>query len=79
MRVLSIIGAVGAGILTLLGLPGMIVGIGLWKLEPWSRIGAMVIAVFNLMNIPFGTALSLYTFWVLLSNDCSKLFRSDGL
>ena len=77
VRVLSVIGTISAGILLVLGLPGLVVGIGLWGFEPWSRIGAMVLGAINLMNIPFGTILSIYTFWVLIREDSSQLFRDE--
>src|SRR5438067_36347 len=34
-----------------------------------GRTGALMLAVMNLFVVPFGTALAIYTFWVLLHND----------
>jgi len=39
-----------------------------------GRIGALALAVLNLLVVPFGTALSLYTFWVLLNDDAREEF-----
>lgn len=39
-----------------------------------GRTGALVLAVMNLFVLPFGTALAIYTFWVLLHNDARALF-----
>jgi len=39
-----------------------------------GRIGALALAVPNLLVVPFGTALSLYTFWVLLNDDAREEF-----
>ena len=39
-----------------------------------GRTGALVLAVVNLFVLPFGTALAIYTFWVLLHNDVRTLF-----
>jgi len=39
-----------------------------------GRNGALVLAVMNLFVLPFGTALAIYTFWVLLHNDARALF-----
>jgi hypothetical protein len=39
-----------------------------------GRIGALLLAVPNLFVLPFGTALGIYTFWVLLHNDARALF-----
>jgi hypothetical protein len=39
-----------------------------------GRTGALMLAVMNLFVLPFGTALAIYTFWVLLHNDARALF-----
>lgn len=39
-----------------------------------GRTGALILAVMNLFVLPFGTALAIYTFWVLLHNDARALF-----
>jgi hypothetical protein len=41
-----------------------------------GRTGALVLAVMNLFVLPFGTALAIYTFWVLLHNDARALFEN---
>ena len=49
---------------------GFIAGWGLLQHEKWARILALVLAFISLFtNIPFGTALGVYTMWVLLSAD----------
>lgn len=46
---------------------GFIAGWGLLQHEPWGRILALVMGFISLFtNIPFGTALGVYTMWVLL-------------
>jgi hypothetical protein len=46
---------------------GFIAGWGLLQHEPWARVIALVLAFISLFtNIPFGTALGIYTMWVLL-------------
>jgi len=39
-----------------------------------GRLGALALAVPNLLVVPFGTALSLYTFWVLLNDEARQEF-----
>jgi hypothetical protein len=41
-----------------------------------GRTGALMLAVVNLFVLPFGTALAIYTFWVLLHNDVRTLFEA---
>ena len=43
-----------------------IVGWGLLDRRPWARICALVLAFLALLRFPFGTALGIYTLWVLL-------------
>ena len=46
---------------------GFIAGWGLLQNEPWARVVVLVLAFLSLFtNIPFGTALGIYTMWVLL-------------
>jgi hypothetical protein len=45
---------------------GFIAGWGLLHREPWARVVALVLGFISLFNIPFGTAVGVYTLWVLL-------------
>jgi hypothetical protein len=69
MTVLALVGVFVLGILVVVSIPGIITGWGLLKRKSWSRPLAIVIGFLSLMNVPFGTALGVYTFWVLLAND----------
>lgn len=55
-------------------------GAALQRREPNGRIVVLAIAVINLFVLPFGTALAIYAFWVLLHNDTRMMFetRSPG-
>jgi hypothetical protein len=45
---------------------GFIAGWGLMQREPWARMIALVLGFISLFNVPFGTAVGVYTLWVLL-------------
>jgi hypothetical protein len=46
---------------------GFLAGWGLLNHQPWARLLAIVLGVISLFfHIPFGTALGVYTLWVLL-------------
>jgi zinc-ribbon domain len=45
---------------------GFLAGWGLLQREPWARMLTIVLAFLALFNIPFGTALGIYSLWVLL-------------
>jgi predicted nucleic acid-binding Zn ribbon protein len=49
---------------------GFIAGWGLLQREKWARVLALVMGfVLLFTNIPFGTALGVYTMWVLMSAE----------
>jgi hypothetical protein len=66
--------ALFATALGLCGWANMWVGRGLRHLRPAGRTGAFVVSVVNLFVLPFGTALAIYSYWVLLHNDARALF-----
>ncbi len=45
---------------------GIITGWGLLQRYSWARMLAIVFGCFSLLDIPLGTALGIYTLWVLL-------------
>jgi len=45
---------------------GFAAGMGLTRRAPWGRTVALVMSFISLLNLPFGTALGIYTLWVLL-------------
>ncbi len=45
---------------------GFLAGWGLLQCEPWARLLALVLGFVSLFSVPFGTAIGVYTLWVLL-------------
>ncbi len=56
---------------------GFAVGWGLLQREPWARILTIILAFLALFNIPFGTALGVYTLWVLLPAESDQEYREQ--
>jgi zinc ribbon protein len=54
---------------------GFFAGWGLLHREPWARILALIVGFLALLNIPLGTALCIYTLWVLLSAQSNQEYR----
>jgi hypothetical protein len=78
---LPFIGITGAALVffvAALSLPGVIVGIGLVQFRSWARIGGLVLSIFDLIWVPFGTILGVYGLWVLLSKDTERAFKGSG-
>ena len=74
LPILGVAGVVFFALISLLSIPGLVVGIGLTKFQPWSRVGGLVLSGLNLLNFPLGTALGVYGFWVLLSKETEVVF-----
>jgi hypothetical protein len=69
--VLTLIG----GSILLVGVGGILVGWGLRDRQPWARVTAIVLGIFALFHPPLGTALGIYTLWVLLSEESGTEYR----
>ena len=75
MRILPLIALMTCGILTVTSLPGLIGGIGVLKHKNWARILLMVVAAMDLLNVPVGTAIGVYTLWALIQDEVEDVFR----
>jgi len=64
------------GSFLIVGAGGIMVGWGLMRHESWARITAIVLAILALFHPPFGTALGVYTLWVLLPDNGGVEYRS---
>jgi len=78
IRITAIVGPVVAFFLFVLSVPGIIGGIGLLKRKPWARFLVLILAVLDLFNIPIGTALGIYTIWVLMRDETVQLFARES-
>ncbi|HEX38351.1 MAG TPA: hypothetical protein ENG70_05830 [Candidatus Cloacimonetes bacterium] len=75
--ILTFIGTALAILLVLVSLPGLIGGIGLLHRKNWARILIIIVSCLDLINIPFGTAIGIYSLWVLLQEETEKIFRQE--
>ena len=76
-RILGIIGTTVGALLVVLGIPGIVAGYALLRRKAWGRILAMVVGFLGLVNFPLGTAIGIYTFWVLLQEAATEYFASS--
>lgn len=70
-----IAGMIGA-FLFATSIAGFLAGWGLLNYRPWARMLALILGVISLIHIPFGTALGIYTLWVLLPAESEREYRS---
>ena len=55
---------------------GFVAGWGLLQRESWARVVALVVGFVALLNVPLGTALGIYTLWVLLPNQSDEEYKT---
>jgi len=55
---------------------GFLAGYGLLQREAWARILVLILGFLSLFNVPFGTALGVYTLWVLLPATSDEEYRA---
>src|SRR5580698_6110277 len=55
---------------------GFFAGWGVLHREPWARVIALVLGFISLFNVPFGTAVGVYTLWVLLPAQSQEEYDS---
>lgn len=70
-----IFAALGVGMLGM-GVLSVLAGIALLQPQSWARILTIVLGILDLVSIPFGTALGIYTLWVLLPEPSEAEFRT---
>ncbi len=75
--ILTLVGTVVAGLLLVLSVPGIVGGVGILKGWWWSRYLVLVLGLFNLVRVPLGTILGVYTFWVLMQDESVAFFEAD--
>ena len=56
------------------GVAHVLVGIPLRQRKSWARVVALLLGSVDLLLLPYGTALGLYTLWVLLNEKGRALF-----
>jgi hypothetical protein len=56
------------------GVVHIAVGVPLRQRKPWARLVALMLGGVDLLLLPYGTALGIYTLWVLLNEEGKSLF-----
>lgn len=77
----ALLATIGSGIAVLalvLSVPDIVGGIGVLRRKSWARYMVLVLAVLDLINIPVGTAVGIYSIWVLVQDETAQLFVSES-
>lgn len=75
--ILFIVGLFVGGIMLVMALPGVLAGWGLLKRKNWGRVLALIVGIINIFNVPIGTAIGVYTLYVLLQPEASAYFGGE--
>jgi hypothetical protein len=70
----GLIHTIGLGLLAT-AILGIATGWGLLAWQPWARMVAIIFGCFSLLDVPFGTALGIYTLWVLLPAKSEEEYK----
>lgn len=72
--VMSLIGGFAGAFMLLMAIPNLLCGLGLLRnWGGWVIVLAVILGLINVMNVPVGTAIALYTFWIAW-----KLYDTPG-
>lgn len=71
----AVLPAIGLCFLAVAGI-GVAIGWGLLARQSWARMLTIVFGAISLIDIPFGTALGIYTLWVLLPAESEQEYKS---
>jgi hypothetical protein len=69
------LGAIGL-LISCTAVAGIIAGWGLMAHQPWARVLAIVLGFLSVIHFPLGTALAVYTFWVLLAGGAEAEYQN---
>ena len=75
---LGVVGMAVGLLMVALALPGLLAGYGLLTRKPWGRMLAMAVGILGLVNFPLGTAIGVYTLWVLTQPAASEYFATPA-
>jgi hypothetical protein len=78
VRILPIFGGGFLVMFMMMSGPDIIGGIGLLKRKSWARILVIIISILGgVVLIPLGTAIAIYSLWVLMNKETVELFAKD--
>jgi hypothetical protein len=75
-QIFGLTGLFVGAFLLVLSTPGIIASYGLLKQRPWARSLAIAVGILQLMLIPIGTIIGIYTIFVLAQASAETYFAS---
>jgi len=75
IAITGVVGTIIGGFLGLMSLPSVVAGAGLLKHQSWARWLTLILSALNLVNVPVGTLIGIYSIWVLLKDEAEELLH----
>jgi hypothetical protein len=79
LGILGLLATIAASLMIFLSVPSILAGVGIIQHRQWGRILALIVGGISLIDFPIGTALGVYTIWVLVDTDVRKVFEGSAL
>jgi len=70
--------SLGLSYLAVFSTAQIICAIGLLKRTSWSRVLMIIVSAFKLPSVPIGTALGIYTIWVLIQDETKTVLNGGS-
>ena len=70
--------SLGFSYLAISSVAQIICAIGLLKQRSWSRVPMIIVSAVKLLDIPLGTALGIYTIWVLIQDETKTILNAGS-
>ncbi len=78
LGILGLLGTLAIVFMSAIAIPSILAGAGLLQHREWGRFLALVVGILSLIDIPFGTALGVYTIWALMDDTVKKAFTGGN-
>jgi hypothetical protein len=75
LPIVTVVMSILIGIFFLYGAANAVIGWGLWQMQPWGRLGAIVLSVLRCLNIPVGTVIGGLILWYLFQPEAVEAFE----
>jgi len=69
--------SIGLSYLAIFSTAQIICAIGVLKRKSWSRVLMIIISAFKLPSVPLGTALGIYTIWVMIQEETRTILEME--
>lgn len=73
-EVLSTLFSILPSVIVFFGILDLLAGISLFSYKQWSRVFVIVVSALNCLNIPIGTAIGVYSIYVMMKPEVQELF-----